>query len=227
MSTLTNEQVVRVIFKVQYSNSSTRSFSKSSRITKNLKFQRNLLISISEYIALNSEHYDQLEVKNILLEYSVLDTPLSELTPLVEFIEQDFITSTIKIEENKIIDIDFLPKTMDLFEWSPSITVFSNYKNAQFNYDGLNFIFYIYKNSYTCVVKSTVDSSTLLRFIDEIESPRLGLNNFTRTLYKSNKDGKWLLKSEIYKYSLGELVSYSKDRKEFRFIEYKKNKNIK
>lgn len=218
MVSFSEEQVIKVIFKVEYSNNSTRSFSESTVITKNIKFKDSLLSTISNYIKVNSEHYDHLEVKNIYFEYYIYDTLISD--PQFKKI-QDFIIagpdylslqnqSEIKITNNEITELSFLPLSMDLWEWSPTITFFSNYRNAQLTYKGLNFYFNLYKDKYLCEIKSLEDGRILLKFQDILESPRLGLSNFTRIIYKKNKDGKWNLKSDVYNYSLGTMVGYRK-----------------
>lgn len=116
MLNLNSEQVIIIIFKVQYSNESTRSFSKAMKITNNIKFQSFLLSSISEYITKNSEHYEELEVKRILFEYMVLGSPLSDpkFNIVREYIENDLISKNIIVENNIITEFSFLPKTMNL-----------------------------------------------------------------------------------------------------------------
>ena len=111
---------------------------------------------------------------------------------------------------------------MDLWDWSQSIRFLSEYRKAYFSYEGLMFNFNIYKNNYSCEISSTTDNSILLKFKDTLDDPRLGLNNFSRIIYKKNKDGKWNLESETYHYSLGVEVGYSKEWDKVNFISYKK-----
>lgn len=118
MLSFDKKQVIRLIFKVKYSNNSTRSFSQASLLTQNPKFKDKLLSEITGYIQLNSQHYEELEVKNILFEYFVYNPMLSEenYKLLRDSIENEFISKPIEVRENKIIDYSFLPKTMDLWE---------------------------------------------------------------------------------------------------------------
>ncbi len=117
-----SSQVIRIIFKVQYSNGSVRSFSKFILITRgcahNAKFKELLHSSISTYIQLNYEHYEELEVKDIFFSYFECDTPLSAYTKLTDYINSDFIREKIDITEvsgvKLVNNYKFLPLSMDL-----------------------------------------------------------------------------------------------------------------
>lgn len=125
MSSFKADQVIRIIFKVEYSNNSTRSFSQAIDITYDLKFQERLSNQIKGYIQLNSEHYDDLTVTKIIFEYLIYNKVLShqKFKFLQDFIETDFISIPLQSgdgqpfflsPEGGINDYSFLPKTMDL-----------------------------------------------------------------------------------------------------------------
>ena len=117
MINFNSDQVITIIFKVEYDNNITRSFSHAIEITHNNKFKQKLLNEIKVYIQLNSEHYEELSVKNILFDYFPYNTPLSEnkFNYLREFIETDYISTPVLVKNNIINDYSFLPKTMDLW----------------------------------------------------------------------------------------------------------------
>lgn len=229
MLSFDKKQVIRLIFKVKYSNNSTRSFSQASLLTQNPKFKDKLLSEITGYIQLNSQHYEELEVKNILFEYFVYNPMLSEenYKLLRDSIENEFISKPIEVRENKIIDYSFLPKTMDLWEWSDSINFNERGDYAHFTMKGFNFIFNIYRDSYSCWIKK--DNKVYVKFTDTRLSPKLELNNFKRIIYSKNKDKiqVWDIKYEELIYESGVVVADMKRQAETRFLKSYKPKNKK
>lgn len=202
MSTFNDEQVVSLIFKVEYSNKIIRSFSRSMKVTNNLRFKDIIYRNIEGYITLNSEHYEDLKVESIFIDYSISDYPLSHpnWTGIRDILENNIITSEITIENNQIKDYSFLPLNMDLSSWNNDIEFMSGYRVAFFAYNNLAFKFKIYKDHYMCTI--TNSGNILLKFKDILEHPRLGLTNFTRIFYKPGPKNKWNFEYEKIIYEL-------------------------
>jgi hypothetical protein len=76
MEEYSEDQVISLIFKVEYTNT-IRSFSKRLKVTNNPKFKNELLSNIESYVTLNAEHYEDLIVDSIFIDYSLSEYPLS------------------------------------------------------------------------------------------------------------------------------------------------------
>lgn len=221
MVPLSNEQVVSLIFKVSYSNGQTRSFSRSMKVTNNLRFKDIIYRNIEGYITLNSEHYEDLKVESIFIDYSISNYSLfhPNWSELRDRLESGNITDKIIIRNNQIVDYNFIPKNMDITTWNSDIDFVSGHRFAFFTYNNLSFRFKIYKDHYICTI--TNSGNILLRFKDILEHPRLGLDNFTRIFYKSGKDNKWNFEYEKRVYELSEVKILTKEKLDSRFLTFK------
>jgi hypothetical protein len=229
ISTLDEDQVVHVIFKVEYQDTSIRSFSNMIAITNNHKCKQVLYDSIKFYILNNLSHYEQLEVKSILFSYILSDFNINHdsHTSLRTFINHNQIEvpDLIELSEATLENVkgyDFLPKTMCLRLWSPNTTFSNGYRQAYFVNDVHIFDFKIFSNHYNCIVKSTSNNLTLLKFKDTLSTDNLlplnkllkaispSLNSFTRVIYKKGEDKLWNYEYIKYEYVDGILIGTEK-----------------
>lgn len=127
MPNFREDQVIQVIFRVEYADNSFRSFSRMKKVTTHPKFKEVLFDSIKWYILNNLSYYEQLQVKSIRFNYFISDHTLfhDSHSNLRSFINQldlkiDFINDSTS-NDTFIKEYDFLPKTMFLKDWSPNI----------------------------------------------------------------------------------------------------------
>jgi hypothetical protein len=211
------DQVVNVIFKVEYDNNVFKSFSSMKKVTKNTKYKGVLYDNIEFYILNNLSHYDQLQVRSINFTYALSDHNLNHVshTPLRTFINNIQIEvpedpSTLTLKE-----YDFLPKTMSLGLWNTNITFMSGHRQAYFVNKSYIFEFKIFSNYYNCILKSISDNSILLKFKDIIDIKDMPLNkllrssadlkSFTRVIYKKGSNNLWDYEYKKYYYKDGML----------------------
>jgi hypothetical protein len=124
MERLNEDQVVHIIFKVEYQDNSFRSFSNMNVITNNSRpygSKQVIYDSVRFYILNNLSHYEQLEVKSILFSYTLSDFNINHdsHTSLRTFINHNQIEvpDLIELSETSLENVkgyDFLPKTMSL-----------------------------------------------------------------------------------------------------------------
>lgn len=228
MSSFNEEQVISLISKIKYANGQVRSYSKTMKVTNDLKFKGIICNNIESYIDLNFEHYEDLEVRSIFIDYSLSDYPLShpKWSEIRDILDNKFITMEVKIENNQINDYTFMPLNMDLTSWNNDIEFMNGHRIAFFAYNNLAFKFKVYGDHYIGTITSS--GNTLLKFKDTLEHPRLGPTNFTRIFYKPGKDNKWNFEYEKRVYELSELKSLIREKTDSKFLTFKgraKSKN--
>lgn len=225
------DQVIHVIFKVEYEDNSFRSFSNMSVITKNIRCKQVIYDSIKFYILNNLSHYTELQVKNIFFSYTLSNHNLNHdsHTNLRSFINSIQIEPLVLNEEDEtkpfFKEYDFLPKTMSLKDWSSNITFNNGHRYAHFNKDSFLFTFKIFSNYYVSTVYISDNNSTVLKFkdilsednvlplpkllkasMDQGSSERMTLNCFTRVIYNKGADNSWSYEYIKYFYNEGMLV---------------------
>lgn len=222
MEEYSEDQVISLIFKVEYSNNTIRSFSKRLIITNHSKFKDELLNNIETYITLNSDHYEDLLFDSIFFDYSLSNYSLSHpnWSVLRDRLESGNINDKIIIRNNQITDYNFIPKNMDISSWNSDIEFVSGQRYAFFTYNNLSFRFKIYKDHYTCSI--TKSGNIIFKFKDILEHPRLGLDNFTRIIYKPGKDNKWNFEYEKRVYELNEQISFIRDTLDSKYLTFKR-----
>jgi hypothetical protein len=121
MEDYNEDQVVHVIFKVEYDDKSIRSFSSMIVISNNSKCKQVLYENIKFFILNNLSHYDQLQVKSIFFSYALSEHNLKHdsHTSLRTFMthNQIEVPDLIELSETSLENVkgyDFLPKTMSL-----------------------------------------------------------------------------------------------------------------
>jgi len=226
MGSLSDNQVVSVIFKVRYTNNSTRSFSRINLITKDIKFKSIFLNKIEWHINKYSEHYEDLQVESIFFAYLISNLPLSHESHknVNSILVNSILDSEIIIKDNKIEDYSFLPLNMDISSWNSNIN-FKGTRSAYFIYDNLIFDFSLYKYHYSCNISSiSSPSDIMLHFKDTLTKGNFyPLDNFTRIIYKKKND-KWNFESEKIIYELGQEVDYQWHRFDSKNLKFPKPK---
>jgi hypothetical protein len=236
MERLNEDQVVHIIFKVEYADNSFKSFSNMNAITNNHKCKQVIYDNIKFYILNNLSHYEQLQVKSILFSYIISDSNLNHEShsSLRTFINHNPIEiPDLEISESSKKEYDFLPKTMSLGLWSPNITFRNGHRIAYFISEGNIFNFTIYNNYYVCTIVHASNNSILLKFKDILGSSSLhlnkliknsesmALNSFTRIIYKKGADSLWNYEFIKYEYVDGILVRTEK-RKIVKYLKLSK-----
>jgi hypothetical protein len=223
MEDYSEDQVVKVIFKVEYDDKSIRSFSSMKEITNNHKCKQVIYENIKFYILNNISHYEQLQVKSIsfnylLSDYNLNHDPHSKLRSFINHIQIDIPDLTnpeAEYSTSSINEYDFLPKTMSLGLWSINITYSNGHRQAYFVNQSYIFEFKIFSNYYNCILKSISDNSILLKFKDIIDIKDMPLNkllrssadlkSFTRVIYKKGSNNLWDYEYKKYYYKDGML----------------------
>jgi hypothetical protein len=222
LSNLTDDQVVSVLFKLEYDNKTIRSFSKNETITKDNKFKALFLDNIKYYYDSNIEHYEDLQADSLIIEYIVSTRPLSHDS----FQRVRDILLNIKVddriapdlEEGKLKNYELLPKTMDLHEWHANIRFNPNCRSGNFIQGGLIYEFDVFKKYYTCTISLVSNRNIIFKLKDTVEHTRLGLSNFTRIIYSPGPDNKWDYQLEKSVFELGLMTRSKKSRIERKFI---------
>ena len=234
MEGYSEEEVIQIIFKVEYEDNKFRSFSRLIKSTNNSKFKQVLFDNVKWYILNNLSHYDQLQVKSIIISYVKLDHNIyhDSNSKILTFINQSDIKPVLNSEldsESHFKDYDFLPYTfgvtMFLKDWSSNITFNNGHRYAHFNKDSFLFTFKIFSNYYVSTVYISDNNSTVLKFkdilsednvlplpkllkasMDQGSSERMTLSSFTRVIYKKGADNSWSYEYIKYFYNEGMLV---------------------
>lgn len=216
------DQVIHIIFKVEYADNSFRSFSNMSVITKNIRCKQVIYDSIKFYILNNLSHYTELQVKNIFFSYTLSNHNLKHdsHTNLRSFINSIQIEPLNEEDETKPFfkEYDFLPYTfgvtMFLSDWSPNIKFRNGHRIAYFLKDGYHFNFSIFSNYYVSTIEQASDNSIVLKFKDRLNieghssltkllksSENINLlNSFTRVIYRKGVDSLWNYEHIKYEY---------------------------
>lgn len=114
MEGYSEEEVIQIIFKVEYEDNKFRSFSRLIKSTNNSKFKQVLFDNVKWYILNNLSHYDQLQVKSIIISYVKLDHNIyhDSNSKILTFINQSDIKPVLNSEldsESHFKEYDFLP----------------------------------------------------------------------------------------------------------------------
>jgi hypothetical protein len=225
MAPLKDDQVVKAIFKVEYHNNTYRSFSRSKRFTKDLKFKIIFKNSISSYISHTADNYEELTVKAIFIDYAISDRSLSDpsFSTLRDIINNDILSTKIVIQNKIIKDYSFLPPNMDISSWSTYISFKNGHRYAHFTYDNLDFDFNLYKDYYTCIIKNPSDGSIVLKLKDTMERHNMALDTFKRVIYRDLGDGKWNFEYERFNYVNGIKTGYEQAKLRRKHLKFKKS----
>lgn len=233
--TLPDDQIIMLIFKVNYNNNDYKSFSKLIYIVKDHRFKKIIKDQINKYISIYFDEYSDNLITDYLFEYVLISKERKNYSlvrdHINDYLNTNLLENPVLVEENGFIstlkDFNFLPKTMDITSWYPYVEFNDKYTLAWFQKDQINYSFKFIKNNiYYCTLKDSHSGEILLKFKDEYHLKNLSLDNFNRTIYKIVKKESKInyYKDQMFEFNDGKIIAFEKDLNRFFFIAYNKRK---